>query len=72
MEDLSAMGAVETIGDLFLSKIVQREPVDIEADPTSPLTWRQAMLLGTVELGQVPDENGPSSSSGAQTSQGTA
>ena len=40
--------------------LVQRELVDIEqGSQTGPLTWRQAMLLGTVDLGQVLDEKGP-------------
>ena len=31
--------------------------MDIEDNPQGSLTWRQALLLGTVELGQVRHEN---------------
>ena len=48
------MGQVEPNLDLRIAIQVQRELVDIEEDPKGPLTWHQAMLLGTVELGQVP------------------
>ena len=56
MEDLSAKGQVEPNSDLLIAISAQRELVDIEEDPEGPLTWHQAMLLGTVELCQVPQQ----------------
>ena len=52
------MGQVEPSFDLRIAIQVHMEPVDIEYDLTGPRTWRQAMLLGTVELGQVPQAKG--------------
>ena len=48
------MGQVETNLDLFIAMLVQREPVGIADDPQGPLNWHQVVLLGTLELGQVP------------------
>ena len=58
MEDLIAMGQVEPNSDLLIAMLVQRELVDIEEDPTGLLIWHQAMILVTVEVGQVPQEKG--------------
>ncbi len=58
LEDLRAMGQVEPNLDLRIPILPQRELVDMQADPQGPLMWHQAMLLGTVEMGQVPYENG--------------
>ena len=56
VEDHSAMGQVEPNLDLIIAIMVQREPVDIEEDPQGPLTLHKALLLGTEELGQVPQQ----------------
>ena len=58
MDDLNAMGQVEPNLDVIIAILAQREPVDIEEDPQGPLNWHQAVLLGTIELGQVPQDNG--------------
>ncbi len=65
------MGQVEPNLDMRIAMLVRPEPVDIEQDPQGPLNWHQVVLLGTLELGQVPQDKWPSISSGAQTYQGT-
>ena len=50
------MGQLEPNLDLLMAMLVQREPVDMEEDPQGPLNWHQVVLLGTVELGQVPQD----------------
>jgi len=65
------MGQVERNLDQLIAMLVQREPVELAMDPQGPLNWHQVVLLGTLELGQVPQENWPSISSGAQTYKGT-
>ena len=44
--------------DLGLPRLVQGEPVHIEQYPKGPLSWYGLVLLGTVQDGQVPLEDG--------------
>ena len=50
------MGQVELNLDLLIAISVQREPLDIDMDPNGPFNWHQAMLLGTVDLCQAPQQ----------------
>jgi hypothetical protein len=54
------MSQVEPNLDLRIAIPVDRGPVDIEENPQGPLTWHQALLLGTVALGRKTIK-GPSS-----------
>ncbi|MFM7983713.1 MAG: hypothetical protein ACKPKO_30760, partial [Candidatus Fonsibacter sp.] len=58
VENLCAVGQVETNLDLCIAMLVQRKLVDIEEDPQGPLNSHQIVLMGTVELGRVPMEKG--------------
>ncbi len=64
MDDIIAMSQVETTMDMRIALRVRRERVDIAYKPLG-VSWRQLVLLGSVELGQVPQGKRPSMSSGA-------
>ena len=58
VQHLSPMCQVHPSLDLGLPRLVQGEPVHIEQDPKGPLSWYGMVLLGTVQYGQVPLDDG--------------
>ncbi len=44
--------------DLLIAIQVHMERLDIQGDPQCPITLHHVVLLGTLELGQTPQENG--------------